>query len=193
MKSKSFWAITGVIILFLLFAIAGVYLSQGTRKESPEIKPLIAESKMKISSPVFEHNQTIPVKYTCDGVDVNPPLIISDIPEGTKSLALIADDPDAPMGTWVHWTAWNIPPNTKEIQENEISSGAIEGMTDFKKPGYGGPCPPKGHGVHRYFFKLYALDAELDLPAGADKEAIEKAIEGHILAEARIFGLYRRD
>ena len=181
MKSKSFWAITGVIILFFLFAIAGVYLSQGTRKESPEIKPLMAESKMKISSPVFEHNQTIPA------------LIISDIPEGTKSLALVADDPDAPMGTWVHWTMWNISPDIKEIKENETPSGVIEGMTNFKKPGYGGPCPPKGHGVHRYFFKLYALDTELDLPAGADKEAIEKAIEGHILAEARIIGLYRRD
>lgn len=193
MKSKLFWAITGVIILFILFAIAGVFLFQGTRKESPEIKPLIAESKMKISSPVFEHNQTIPVKYTCDGVDANPPLEISDIPEGTKSLALIVDDPDAPMGTWVHWTAWNISPGVKEIKENEIPSGATEGMTDFKKPGYGGPCPPKGHGVHRYFFKLYALDSELDLPAEADKEAIEKAMEGHVLAETRIIGLYRRD
>src|SRR3990172_9922517 len=176
MKSKSFWAITGVIILFLLFAIAGVYLSQGTRKESPEIKPLIAESKMKISSPVFEHNQTIPVKYTCDGVDVNPPLIISDIPEGTKSLALISDDPDAPMGTWVHWTAWNISPESKEIAENSAPIGAVEGMTSFGDKGYGGPCPPSG--TPRYFFKLYALDAMLDLPQSAKAADIEKAMKG---------------
>lgn len=186
----------GIIILFLLFALAAVFLFQRsakTPKEITQIPPLITKSNMKIISSAFENNQTIPVKYTCDGADLNPPLIISDIPDGTKSLALIADDPDAPMGTWVHWTVWSISPGTAEIGENSVPSGAIEGTTNFGKPGYGGPCPPKGHGIHHYFFKLYALDTELALPAEAGKEAIEKAMEGHVLAEARIIGLYRRD
>lgn len=192
-RSKTFFLAIFAGIIVLGFILAGVIYFQRSQKESPEIQPLALKSNMKITSPAFENNQMIPVQYTCDAADVNPALEISDVPKGTKSLALIADDPDAPMGTWVHWVAWNIPPDTKEIKENETLSGATEGMTDFKKPGYGGPCPPKGHGVHRYFFKLYALDTKLDLPAEADKQAIEKAMEGHVLAEAQIIGLYRRD
>jgi len=145
---------------------------------------------MNLESPTFSNHQNIPSKYTCDGENVNPPLKISEVPEKSKSLVLIVDDPDAPMGTWVHWTIWNISPKTTEIPENSVPEGAIEGMTDFGKPGYGGPCPPSG--THRYFFKLYALDITLDLDTSAKKEDIEKAMEGHILDKAELIGLYSR-
>ena len=145
---------------------------------------------MKILSPAFEANQTIPPKYTCDGENINPPLQIYDVPAGAKSLVLIFDDPDAPMGTWVHWTIWNIPPETKEIGENSAPIGAVEGITSFGSRGYGGPCPPSG--THRYFFKLYALDAMLDLPQSAKASDIKKAMKSHILDNAELIGLYKR-
>ena len=149
-----------------------------------------AMSKLSIASPEFPHNGMIPSKYTCDGADVSPPLTIGSIPEGTRSLALIVDDPDAPMGTWVHWLVWNIGADTKEIPENSVPRGALQGMNDFRKQGYGGPCPPSG--THRYFFKLYALDTILALKAGATKAGIEEAMKGHVLARAEWIGLYRR-
>ncbi|MBI4463904.1 MAG: YbhB/YbcL family Raf kinase inhibitor-like protein [Acidobacteria bacterium] len=145
---------------------------------------------MKLSSPAFQHNQRIPAKYTCDGQDINPPLQIAEAPEGAQSLALIMDDPDAPRGTWVHWTVWNTDPKTSEIAENSVPRGAAQGMTDFRRPGYGGPCPPSG--THRYFFKLYALDTKLNLPAKTDKKALEKAMEGHTLERVELVGLYSR-
>lgn len=145
---------------------------------------------MKISSPAFEPNQAIPLKYTCDGENVNPPLQIVDVPAGTKSLVLISDDPDAPMGTWVHWTIWNIAPDIKEIAEDSIPFGAVEGITSYGNKGYGGPCPPSG--THRYFFKLYALDTILDLPLDAKAGDIEKMMSGHILDKAEVIGLYKR-
>src|SRR3989344_873103 len=117
---------------------------------------------MNLSSPAFEHHQPIPAKYTCDGENINPLLQFSDIPDSTKSLVLIMDDPDAPAGLWVHWTIWNIDPGTAEIAENSVPPGSIEGVTSFGKPGYGGPCPPSG--THRYFFKFFALDTKLDIP-----------------------------
>jgi len=145
---------------------------------------------MKIESPVFKNNELIPTKYTCQGEDVNPPLKISAVPQSTKSLALIIDDPDAPVGTWVHWLLWNIPTATAEIKENEVPPEAVEGQTDFGQPGYGGPCPPSG--THRYFFKLYALDTELSLAAGASKKELEAALRGHILEQAELIGLYKK-
>lgn len=145
---------------------------------------------MKITSPAFKNNEFIPPQYTCDGQDVNPPLAISEVPENAQSLVLIMDDPDAPAGTWVHWTVWNIDPKTTEIAENSVPPGAIEGMTDFGRSGYGGPCPPSGS--HRYFFKLYALDIKLELSPEAKKEEVEKAMENHILAKAELIGLYQR-
>ncbi|MCD6500585.1 YbhB/YbcL family Raf kinase inhibitor-like protein [bacterium] len=145
---------------------------------------------MKIESSAFKENQSIPEKYTCDGENVNPLLKISEVPEAAKSLVLIVDDPDAPMGTWVHWTVWNVSSKTTEIPENSVPEGAIEGMTDFGKPGYGGPCPPSG--THRYFFKLYALDTTLGLSSSAKKVDLEKAMEGHILDKAELIGLYSR-
>ncbi|MBI4215452.1 MAG: YbhB/YbcL family Raf kinase inhibitor-like protein [Parcubacteria group bacterium] len=145
---------------------------------------------MQLSSPAFQHNQYIPSLYTCDGKNMNPPLQISGVPASAKSLALIVDDPDAPRGDWVHWTVWNIDPKTQTIAGNSVPPGAIEGQTDFGKPGYGGPCPPSG--IHRYQFKLSALDTLLNLPPSAKKLEIEKAMEGHIIDHAILIGLYQR-
>ncbi|MGE5174491.1 MAG: YbhB/YbcL family Raf kinase inhibitor-like protein [Betaproteobacteria bacterium] len=147
-------------------------------------------STLNISSPAFKHREHIPAKYTCDGADVNPALMIGNVPPGAKSLALIVDDPDAPRGTWVHWVVWNISPDTKEIKENSIPQGASQGMNDFRKLGYGGPCPPSG--THRYFFKLYALDTMLSLATNTTKAALERAMHGHILAQGELIGLYMR-
>lgn len=148
------------------------------------------EAQMKISSIAFGHNGHIPKKYTCDGSDVNPPLKFEQIPANARSLALIVDDPDAPMGTWVHWVVWNIDPETTEIKENFVPTGSKLGMNDFGKHDYGGPCPPSE--THRYFFKLYALDTILNISPGAGKTALESSMKGHILAEAQLIGLYKR-
>jgi len=143
--------------------------------------------KLVVKSPAFENNQLIPAKYTCDGDNVNPPLTIEGVPEETKSLVLIVDDPDAPMGTFDHWIVWNIPPTSK-IEENTVPGA--EGMSSYRKHAYGGPCPP--YGTHRYFFKVYALDTKLDLTANSKKKDVEKAMESHVLAEGELVGLYRR-
>jgi Raf kinase inhibitor-like YbhB/YbcL family protein len=145
---------------------------------------------VKISSSAFDHKELIPVKYTCDGMDMNPPLTIQNIPPEAKSLALIVDDPDAPRGMWVHWVVWNIDPGTKEIKENSVPAGAKQGMNDFGKSDYGGPCPPSG--THRYFFKLYALDTTLNLGPDTTKATLEAAMKGHIIAQAETIGLYKR-
>ncbi|OGF61768.1 hypothetical protein A2662_04325 [Candidatus Giovannonibacteria bacterium RIFCSPHIGHO2_01_FULL_45_33] len=139
---------------------------------------------MKIESPAFAEKETIPKKYTCDGEDTNPPLKISGVPENAKSLALIVDDPDATRGvTWVHWIILNIDPSVREIAENSMPAKTKELVTSFGKPGYGGPCPPGGSKPHRYFFKLYALDAEI-------KNTEE--IDGHTIAKAELMGFYSR-
>ncbi|MCQ9207957.1 MAG: YbhB/YbcL family Raf kinase inhibitor-like protein [Omnitrophica bacterium] len=142
---------------------------------------------MKISSKEFKHNQSIPAKFTCQGEDINPSLKIEDIPKGAETLALIVDDPDAPMGTWVHWVVFDIP-LTGEIEENSIPGK--QGNNNFGRKDYGGPCPPSG--THRYFFKLYALDQKLDLAEGITKEQLEQAMQGHILEQAELIGLYRK-
>ncbi len=142
---------------------------------------------MKIASSAFAHNQMIPQRYTCQGQDVNPPLTIEGIPEGTKSLALIVDDPDAPMGTWVHWVVFDIP-SASTIEENSIPGK--QGYNDFGRNDYGGPCPPSG--THRYFHKIYALDTTLNLKEGISKKDLEKAMQGHILDKAELIGLYKK-
>ena len=144
-------------------------------------------SQLQITSPVFGHNQTIPKKYTCQGEDINPPLMISGIPEGTKSLALIMDDPDAPGGNWDHWLVYNIMP-TPEIKENSVPG--TQTRNDFGKVDYGGPCPPSG--THRYFFKLYALDGQLSFKGMPSKRDLEKAMQGHILDNTELVGLYKK-
>ena len=146
---------------------------------------------MRIESPVFANNQNIPKKYSCDGGDISPSLRIYDVPKVTRSLALVVDDPDAPGGTWVHWTLWNIEPDTEEILEATVPAGAVEGETSFGTCGYGGPCPPSG--THRYFFKIYALDEMLNISEDADKKQLFQAMKGRILDEAELVGLYSRE
>lgn len=145
---------------------------------------------MQISSPAFKNNEYIPQKYTCDGEDISPQLVIEDVPKEARSLVLIVDDPDASNGDWVHWTVWSIDPAIKAIAENSVPLRAIEGTTSSGKPGYGGPCPPSG--VHHYQFKLYALNSSLSLGSSAKKEDLEKAMEGKIIKQAKLVGLYQR-
>jgi Raf kinase inhibitor-like YbhB/YbcL family protein len=150
----------------------------------------------QIASTTFSSGGTIPKKYTCDGPDLSPPLSWQEPPAGTQSFALIADDPDAPAGTWVHWVLYNAPTTAKELpegvtKEEQLPDGTLQGRNDFRKIGYGGPCPPPGK-PHRYFFKLYALDTKLNLKAGANKADVERAMKGHILGETELIGRYGR-
>ena len=185
---NKFVIIIVIVLLAGLFVVFGAGIIKENNLAILELTSL--STTMQIKSPAFEHNQSIPSKYTCDDKDVSPPLVFSDIPESTISLALIVDDPDAPAGLWVHWIVWSIGPDTEEITENSVPSGGVEGVTSFGNSGYGGPCPPDGE--HRYFFKLYALDIELDLSTESDKEDLEEAMVGHVLDKAELIGLYKR-
>lgn len=158
-------------------------------KPSPSQK-----SEIKVSSAAFKEGQPIPRQYTCDGVNISPPLEWSGVPKTAKTIAIVADDPDAPSGTWVHWVLYNLPADNIGFVENvppseTLKAGGFQGKNDFGKMGYGGPCPPSG--THRYFFKVYALDAEVPLQAGATKAEVEKAIEGHIIGQGQLMGTYR--
>jgi len=149
-----------------------------------------------LKSTAFSHGGEIPKRYRCDGADISPALSWEDLPAGTLSLALIADDPDAPGGTWTHWLIWNISPQSAQLPEDlpavaALDDGERQGKNDFQRMGYGGPCPPPGK-THRYFFKLYALDSRLDLQAGAARNELELAMKGHVLAQADWMGTYRR-
>jgi Raf kinase inhibitor-like YbhB/YbcL family protein len=186
-------------IMFILLAAGIVLASCRSTKKTGESKdpPAQGEQAMAItiSSPAFADGGMIPVKYTCDGEDISPQLTFDNVPPDAKSLALVADDPDAPMGTWVHWVMYNLPPDTRTLPENvaadeKLAGGAVHGITDFGRFGYGGPCPPSG--THRYYFKLYALDTRLDLPSKANKKDVVKAMEGHILAQGELMGKYKR-
>ena len=146
-------------------------------------------AKMKITSPAFQEGGNIPSKFTCDSGNTSPPLQIADVPSGAKSLVLIADDPDAPSGLFTHWMAWNISPQTNAIAEGSAPKG-VHGTNDFGRSGYGGPCPPSG--THRYYFKIFALDRELDLPAGTKRSQLDAAIKGHIVAQGELMGRYSR-
>ena len=143
---------------------------------------------LSVKSPAFEHGKLIPKKYTCDGQDINPPLTIEGVPKEARTLVLAVDDPDAPSGTWDHWIVWNIPASISKIAENSVPGK--EGVNSARQQGYMGPCPPGG--THRYFFKVYALDTELGLGPGSRKKDAEKAMQGHVLAEGELMGLYRR-
>ena len=144
---------------------------------------------MKLTSPEFPNFGYVNSQHTCDGENANPELRIEDAPMKAKSLALIMDDPDAPRGIWVHWVVWNIPADTKIIAKGNEPEG-VQGKTDFGTAGYGGPCPPSG--IHRYFFKLYALDVSLNLREGSTKKDLENAMKGHIMEKAELVGLYKR-
>ncbi|MCD6569638.1 MAG: YbhB/YbcL family Raf kinase inhibitor-like protein [Deltaproteobacteria bacterium] len=151
--------------------------------------------EIKITSPTFEQGSMIPDIYTCKGKDISPPLSWGSAPDGAESICLICDDPDAPMGTWVHWVIYNIPPDTTSLPEDVpprgvLENGAEQGTNDFRKIGYDGPCPP--FGTHRYYFKIYALDTKLDIKPGATKKELLKAIKGHILAQGQLMGRYKK-
>ncbi len=182
--------------LCLLLIMAVVICSCEPKDESVSTKKSGEKTmELKITSPAFTDGALIPSKYTADGANVSPPLAWTGVPETAKSLALINDDPDAPMGTWVHWVVYNIPADTASFDENippdpTLPSGAMQGKTDFGRIGYGGPAPPSG--THRYYFKLYALDAVLDLPTGATKAQLETAMKNHILEQTQIMGKYKR-
>jgi Raf kinase inhibitor-like YbhB/YbcL family protein len=172
-----------LIVLLLCSSIAGCVSTGGNFMT------------LSIKSSAFNHEGNIPKKYTCDGTNVSPALSWSDPPANTQSFCLIMDDPDAPAGVWVHWVIYNIPPQSTGLAEGipkqaELKDGSRQGRNDFRDPGYGGPCPPGG--THRYYFKLYALDITLNLPAGATKADVEKAMKGHILAQAQLMGRYKR-
>ena len=145
---------------------------------------------IQITSTAFAEGDKIPRIYTCDDKNVSPPLIWTGVPTGTVSLVLIMDDPDAPTGTWVHWVLYNLPAETTSLEQGKTSVGT-DGKNDFKKPGYGGPCPPRGEN-HHYYFKLYALDVKLDLKPGVTKAQVESAMGGHIMAQGQLMGRYGR-
>jgi Raf kinase inhibitor-like YbhB/YbcL family protein len=195
------------IIKFSLLFIVSILLCS-CRSETPSnssnsnngnqaVAPTPDEKKaeIKVTSRAFQEGGMIPREYTCDGANVSPPLAWDSAPVKTESFALIADDPDAPGKTWVHWIVFNIASNTRELPGNvpaqdTIASGSNQGTNDFRKVGYGGPCPPSG--AHRYYFKLYALDTELALDSSATKDQLLKAMEGHALAQGQLMGKYQR-
>jgi len=146
--------------------------------------------EFKLTSPAFNHGSQIPSRYTCDGENINPHLIIHGVPANTRSLALLVEDPDAPAGLWTHWVLWNIPPETKEIREHTAPWGAEEGYNSVNDVGYDGPCPPSGS--HRYFFRLFALDLKLKIPSDSNRQALETAMQQHIIATAELMGTYAR-
>ena len=177
------------VIILLAAIISGILAVKFLKKSAKPIKG----GKMQLSS-VFKNNDKIPSKYTCDGENISPELTISDIPAQTKSLVLIVDDPDAPMGNFTHWILYNIPADTKEISSESIQmlidKGAQHGINDFGKTSYGGPCPP--FGVHRYFFKLYAIDRVLEVKPKVTKSELQNMIRPHILEKTELIGVYSR-
>ena len=180
---------------YLLVSLAGLYFFKGTTDGVCAKTRGGAKMAITITSTAFTDGSMIPRDYTCDGMDISPPMAWADVPEGTKSLAIICDDPDAPMGTWVHWVLFNIPATVNELPQSMppdkvLENGARHGINDFRKFGYGGPCPPGG--THRYYFKLYALDIELMQEPGLTKAELLKAMKGHILGKGQLMGRYKR-
>lgn len=145
---------------------------------------------IKISSPAFGYGESIPEEYACDGVNISPPLLIENVPLGAVSLVLIVDDPYAPDEAWTHWIIWNINPETEEIGENSVPRNALLGTNDFNRLDYGGPCPPRG--VHRYYFRVYALDTILELQQGSKRSVVESEMEGHVIDEGEYMGTYEK-
>ena len=158
-----------------------------TETQATEVK---ANMALEITSNAFANGQSIPVKYSCKGNNISPDLAWKEPPTGTQSFALIVDDPDAPMGTWVHWVVYNLPANTRSLQENTNSNGMSAGKNSSGNMRYDGPCPPSG--THRYYFKLYALDTNLNLSPGATKEQVLNAMQGHVLAQGELMGTFSK-
>ncbi len=191
MKQLAVMLLTGAVFL--------IAACQGDKRAEIGGQEAIAESsqddvmpQIKLTSSAFIHEGMIPARYTCDGDDISPEIAWSNYPKGTKSMALICDDPDAPGGTWVHWVAYNIPPADSSLSAKMLADceQCLQGRNSWGNNSYGGPCPPGG--THRYFFKIYALDTMLDLEAGATKEKLLEAIEGHVLGMGELMGRYQR-
>jgi Raf kinase inhibitor-like YbhB/YbcL family protein len=186
----------GAIALLMTLATACAKQPAATTQNPlPAQSPQPTSEALKLISRAFTEGQPIPRQYSCDGINISPPLEWSGVPKPAKTLAIIADDPDAPAGTWVHWVVYNLPADTIGMVENlpsteDLKGGGLQGKNDFEKIGYGGPCPPSG--THRYLFKIYALDGDLPLKAGATKTEVEKAMSGHVLAQAQLMGTYHR-
>jgi hypothetical protein len=181
-------------IIFFMVTFALFFMLQNIQEASSKNTGGKAMA-ISVTSSAFKESGMIPTKYTCDGKDVSPRLAWTGIPTNAQSIALICDDPDAPVGTWVHWVVYNIPIKVKEFPEGVtaaqgLPTGAKQGINDFRKFDYGGPCPPSG--IHRYYFKIYALDTVLNIKDGASKGELLKAMEGHILAQGQLMGKYKR-
>lgn len=179
----------------LVITLLGVLLLTGQHIYSVEKKKGGAHMDLTVTSTAFSEGGKIPSRYSCDGQDISPPLSWTPGPAGTESYAMISDDPDAPMGTWVHWVIYNIPATVTSLPENvpgqpRLDDGSLQGINDFKRHGYGGPCPPGG--THRYYFKVYALDNKIDAGPGLTKKKLLKAMEGHVIASGELMGTYSR-
>ena len=183
--------------VFLIAALSLALLAACGGAKEPAAEPgQEGATKLDLTSAAFTEGDTIPTRYTCDGDDLSPPLSWGAPPAGTGSLALICDDPDAPVGTWVHWVLYDLPPGVTSLAEGippdeELAGGGRQGNNSWPRIGYGGPCPPKGS-PHRYVFKLYALDTKLNLSPGATNKELLKAMEGHVLAQGQLIGRYGR-
>lgn len=185
----------GPIALLIMCAVACTKPAVTTQSPPTTQTPPGTTATIKLTSSAFADSQPIPRQYTCSGINISPPLEWAGVPKSAKTIAIIADDPDAPAGTWVHWVIYNMPADTIGMVENlptteELKGGGFQGKNDFEKIGYGGPCPPSG--THRYFFKIYSLDTELPLKAGATKAEVEKAMAGHVVAQGQLMGTYSR-
>lgn len=177
-----------IILLGLALATAAGLGYLLRRKQSVKRKEAAMSVALRLTSPAFDNNEQIPVRYTCKGDNVSPPLEFTGIPTSAQSLALVLHDPDAPKGDYLHWTMWNIHPGITNIPEGAVPIGAVEGQNDFGDTGYGGPCPPSG--AHRYEFDCYALDADLTLPAGSERAKVMQAIESHSIAKTSLVGYF---
>lgn len=178
----------GLIIIGLI-CVSFLMVKSTLKHRIDAVFPTTKEGKMKLTS-TFSNGEKIPHKFTCDGDDVSPELVISNVPKEAKSLALVVDDPDAPLGNFNHWLLYNIPVGTTKISSKNIPPGAHQGVTDFGKASYGGPCPP--YGTHRYFFRLFAVDKVLDLPPKVTKSTLQHAIRDHVVEKTELVGLYSR-
>ena len=191
-----FRTFTSLTLCFLLLGINGCKASDDKTESVVKKQHLTRPGPLLLASPAFDDGKMIPMEYTCDGDDSSPALIWNDPPEGTKSFALVCEDPDAPAGTWIHWVIYNIPDSTRTLEMGftdnaELVSGIRQGRNDFGRIGYGGPCPPPGK-PHRYFFKIYALDTLLDLTAGSSRKQLDEVMKDHILTEGYLMGRYKR-
>lgn len=180
-----------IVPVVLALAALAVFVSRPfvRHDDGTAVNEFTVTNVMRIESPAFGQGDPIPPRFTCDGDNIFPPLVLSKVPEDAASLAFIVDDPDAPVGTFVHWLAWNVSPEVSSVAEGTPPEG-VQGTTGFGRVGWGGPCPPNGE--HRYFFKVFALDTTIDLPEGASVNELEAAMRGHILDKAGLIGVYGR-